>query len=198
VSEPVSEPVHPLFIKYKRDWLHKVTGYSVAYLSRVATGKTALSGSFIQRVCLKLNQPEAELFLADCDPVNCDSDEQSKLSQWLAGRCKREHLTLRHAAAKTGLSHTTIHQILNGSGAFPETIKKLAQGFGGDGTARLALEDHLLVLAGYRTQRPEGEELSEPLAHLIDKVKEFNQPQLKVMESVADFLTETKEKRANE
>ena len=123
-------------------------------------------------------------------------DEQSKLSQWLADKCKREHLTLRQAAAKTGLSHNTIYQILNGGGAFPETIRKLAQAFGGNGiNQRLALEDHLLVLAGYRTQRPRGEEPSELLAQLIDKMKQFNEPQLKTMGCFADFLTEIEEKQ---
>lgn len=54
---------HPLFIKYKRDWLHKETGYSKGYLSRVATGRIPLSRSFIERVCFKLSRQEAELFL---------------------------------------------------------------------------------------------------------------------------------------
>jgi len=58
-------PQHPLFIKYRRDWLHEVTGYSKGYLSRVATGKVALTRSFIERVCYMLNQPEEELFLPD-------------------------------------------------------------------------------------------------------------------------------------
>lgn len=53
---------HPLFIKYKRDWLHRITGYSKGYLSRVATGKIPLSRAFIERVCFNLNQPEEELF----------------------------------------------------------------------------------------------------------------------------------------
>jgi len=56
---------HPLFIKYRRDWLHEITGYSKGYLSRVARGRTSLSRSFIERVCFKLNQPEEELFLPD-------------------------------------------------------------------------------------------------------------------------------------
>ena len=56
---------HPLFIKYTREWLHEVTGFSKGYLSRVATGKTPLSRSFIERVCFKLNQPEEELFLPE-------------------------------------------------------------------------------------------------------------------------------------
>jgi len=59
------EQQHPLFIKYKRDWLNKVTGYSKGYLSRVATGRIALSRPFIERVCFKLNRPESELFLPD-------------------------------------------------------------------------------------------------------------------------------------
>ncbi|MBA7571318.1 hypothetical protein ES708_13077 [subsurface metagenome] len=59
------EQQHPLFIEYRRDWLHRVTGYSKGYLSRVATGKTPLSRSFIERVCYKLNRPKEELFLPD-------------------------------------------------------------------------------------------------------------------------------------
>jgi len=57
------EQQHPLFIEYRRDWLHKVTGYTKSYLSRVATGKTPLTRSFIRQVCYKLNRPEEELFL---------------------------------------------------------------------------------------------------------------------------------------
>ena len=56
---------HPLFVKYQRDWLYQVTGYSKGYLSRVATGKIPLSRSFIERVCFKLNKPEDALFLPD-------------------------------------------------------------------------------------------------------------------------------------
>ena len=56
---------HPLFTKFKRDWLHEATGYSKGYLSRVATGKVSLSRSFVERVCFKLKEPEMELFLPD-------------------------------------------------------------------------------------------------------------------------------------
>lgn len=56
---------HPLFIKYTRDWLHEVTGYSKAYLCSVATGKIPLSRPFIERVCFNLRRPQAELFLPD-------------------------------------------------------------------------------------------------------------------------------------
>lgn len=58
---------YPLFTEYKRDWLHEVTGYSTAYLCRIATGKTPLTRAFIERVCFKLKQPEAKLFLPDTD-----------------------------------------------------------------------------------------------------------------------------------
>ena len=56
-------PQHPLFIKYTRDWLSEVTGFSKGYLCRVATGRVPLSRSFIERVCFKLGEPEEELFL---------------------------------------------------------------------------------------------------------------------------------------
>ena len=75
-----------------------------------------------------------------------------ELSQWLNQRCKSEHLSLRQAAARTGLSHVTIKDVIEGGRPLPETIRKLAQGFGGDGS--LALEDRLMVLAGYRREEP--------------------------------------------
>lgn len=64
-SEEVMPQQHPLFIKYKREYLHELTGYSLGYLSRVATGKTLLRRSFIERMCFKLNQSEEELFLLE-------------------------------------------------------------------------------------------------------------------------------------
>ena len=112
-------------------------------------------------------------------------EKQGSLSQWLEERCKREHLSLRQAAERTGLSHSTIADIIKGKHPYPETIKKLAQGFGGNGTA---LEDHLFLLAGYRTQRPE--EPNEALAELMDKAWQLNESQLKMMTHFADFLTE--------
>ena len=56
---------HPLFVKYKRDWLHEVTGFSKNYLCRIATGRVPLNRSFIERICFSLHQPESELFLPD-------------------------------------------------------------------------------------------------------------------------------------
>lgn len=58
-------PQHPVFEKYTRDWLHKITGFTKGYLSRVATGKVPLTRAFIERVCYKLNEPEEALFLWD-------------------------------------------------------------------------------------------------------------------------------------
>ena len=116
--------------------------------------------------------------------------EQDSLGQWLKQRCKAERLSLRQVAIKVGVSHQTIAGLIDGKKALPTTIKKLAHGFGGNGiNERLALEDRLLVLAGYRTPRPR-KKLSEPLAKLMDKVQKFDEPRLKMMLSFADFLVE--------
>ena len=117
--------------------------------------------------------------------------EEQGIGQWLGQKCKSEHLSLREAAARTGLSHATISDTIKGSQPSAETIRKLARGFGGDGNnERLALEDKLLVLAGYRTQRDDGDELTESMAQLMDKAKQLNDLQLKMMIRFADFLTE--------
>ena len=114
---------------------------------------------------------------------------ENSLGEWLRQRCKQEGLSLRQAARKSSLSHSTIAQIIDGSSASLDTIKKLAHAFGGNGRQGLVLEDKLLILAGYRTQRP-GEELSEPLAQVLDKISSFSEPQLKIMLRFADFLSE--------
>ena len=113
------------------------------------------------------------------------------LGSWLEERCKAEGLSLRQASIKTGLSHTTIADLMKGNNPSPETLRKLAQAFneGGD-HHRMAIEDELLTLAGYRSERLEGEELSQPLAQLMDIVGEFSQSQLKIMARFAEFLAE--------
>ncbi len=116
------------------------------------------------------------------------------LSQWLQERCKQERLSLRQAADKTGLSHATIGDIIKGTQASSQTIKKLAVAFGGENHQTLALEDKLLVLAGYRTPRPEGEELTEPMARLLDRLSHFSNPQLEIMEHFANFISKTEAK----
>ena len=118
-------------------------------------------------------------------------EEHRSLSQWLQERLKRENLSLRQAGARAGLSHATIAKIRKGKRPYPETIRKLAQGFGGDGpNQKLVLEDHLLTLADYRTPRPEGEEPSEALAELMDKLAKFNDQQLNIMVEFADFVSQ--------
>lgn len=100
-------------------------------------------------------------------------------------------MSLRQATAKTGLSHATIDDIRKGGRASAQTIRKLAEGFSESGDhQKLALEDELLVLGGYRTQRPEGQELSQPLARLMDIISGFSEPQLKIMSRFAEFLAE--------
>lgn len=116
------------------------------------------------------------------------------VGQWLAERCQLEGLSLRQAAEKTGLSHATIADITKGGQPSAETIKKLAGAFGGDGHRKLAVEDKLLILAGYRTPRPEGEEVSELLAQLLDKLSHFSEPKLEVVGHFIDFISRMEKK----
>ena len=111
------------------------------------------------------------------------------LANWLKDRCQQEHLSLRKASAMTDLSHSTLADIINGGRASAETIKKLALAFGDGNNNRLALEDKLLILAGHRSQRPEGDSFSEPLAQLLDKISQFDEEKLKLMQHFADFIS---------
>lgn len=52
----------PIFRKYRREYLAEVTGYSLEYLSRVATGKHPLKQVFIDRCCYTLKESEKKLF----------------------------------------------------------------------------------------------------------------------------------------
>ena len=118
------------------------------------------------------------------------------LAEWLEGRLRVEHLSTRQAAIRTGLSHATIADIRKGGRPYPVTIQKLIRVFGGGGPNELlALEDHLLTQAGYRTPRPEGKKPNMALAQLIDKVSGFSEPRLEMMLNFADFLLEIESKR---
>ena len=119
-------------------------------------------------------------------------ETETNLAQWLGGRLRNEHLSLRRAATRTGLSHATIADIMKGNQPSAKTIMKLAQGFGGNGQQKLALEDQLLTLAGYRSERPE-EEMGVEHGMLLDKIKPFSKSQIKIMGWFADFLIETGE-----
>lgn len=118
--------------------------------------------------------------------------QPTNVGEWLRARCQEEGLSLRQAAAKTGLSHVTIADIMNGTQASPQTIRKLAMSFGGDGHQGQVLEDKLLTLAGFRSQRVG--ELSEPMAELMDKLSQFSEPQLKLMGHFADFISKVETK----
>ncbi len=64
---------HPVFRKYKSEWLHDVTGYSKIYLLRVASGNVPLSRAFIDRVTFKLKEPAEELFMLEAASVPSSS-----------------------------------------------------------------------------------------------------------------------------
>lgn len=116
------------------------------------------------------------------------------VGQWLRDRCKKEGWSLREAAANTGLSHATIGDIMKGGQPSAESIRKLAAAFGGNGDhQKCAVEDELLTLAGYRTERAEGQ-LSESMGRLMDRLSAFSESQLKVIGRFADFLAEVEGK----
>ncbi len=119
-----------------------------------------------------------------------DETGQGGVGQWLGERCQKEGLSLREAGQKSGLSHSTIRDIINGTAPTPETIRKLARAFnGGHQHTMEVLEDRLLVLAGHRTGRKE-KEISEPTARLLDIISDFSETQMKVMTRFADFLAD--------
>lgn len=109
--------------------------------------------------------------------------------EWLEAQCRKERLSLRQVGNMTGLSHTTIRDIMKGGRPSPQTVTKLARAFGGDGeNQRVVLEDELLFLAGWRTRRQP--EVAQPLAQLMDIAKDFSGPQLRVLSAFAAYLAE--------
>ena len=113
--------------------------------------------------------------------------EQLSVADWLKQKCQEEHLSLRKLAARVGVSHVTITEAVNGNRVSADTIKKLASAFSGNGDhQKLALEDKLLSLAGYRSHRVDDP--SEPVAKLLDKISGFDETQLELMAHFADFL----------
>lgn len=109
------------------------------------------------------------------------------VAQWLHERCQAESLSVRDVATKAGLSHSTVADIKNGAHPSAETLKKLVKAFSGDDHEKVALEDYLFILAGYRSSRP-GEP-SQALGELMDKLSKFSASQLKVMKHFADFVS---------
>lgn len=118
----------------------------------------------------------------------------SSLGYWLRERCQAEGLSLRKAAARVGVSHATISDIISGGRPSATTVVKLAKAFSGNGQhQKAALEDFLLSLCGYRSDRTEGR-LREPLSRLMDKLGHFSDAQLEIMEHFADFVTKLGDK----
>lgn len=126
--------------------------------------------------------------------TNLDRRSLTNLGKWLGKVCQEERLSYRKAAEKAGLSHATIADIINGKRPSAATVKKLAEAFSGNGKhQRVAMEDFLLSLCGYRSEMKEGE-ISEPLARLMDKLSEFSEAQLEIMEHFAEFVTKIGDK----
>lgn len=107
------------------------------------------------------------------------------LGKWLKAKCEEKRLSLRQVAKKAGVSHQTMASLANGKRVLPRTIKLLAEAFGGDNHQRIALEDELLVLAGYRIEQPE---ISPPQAEVLDIIRDFSELKLKVVKDFAIYL----------
>ena len=109
------------------------------------------------------------------------------LGLWLQKECDRNKLSLRAAGEKTGLSHSTIRDIVNGSIPNPDTIRKLANAFSDGNQHEQALENKLSILAGHRTEHQVGS-INEPVARLLDIISEFSEQQVMLLVRFADFL----------
>jgi transcriptional regulator with XRE-family HTH domain len=121
-------------------------------------------------------------------PGTNNSKGSSALGTWLKERCQKERLSYRQVAAKAGVSHATISDIINGGRPSAATIVKLADAFGNGGSQKAELEDLLLSLSGYRSERKEKGK-SESMARVIDKLKQLNPEQLELIENLAIFIT---------
>ena len=102
-------------------------------------------------------------------------------------------MSIRKLAGRAGLNYVTVAEIRNGSRPSPETIKKLAATFSNNGAnQKVALEDYLLSICGYRSEPTDGE-LSESQARLLDKVSHFNQTQFRLVEEFADYVAKVEQ-----
>lgn len=119
------------------------------------------------------------------------------LGDCLRAKCRTEGWSLRQAGIKTGISHTTMAAIVNGSRSVSAvTVKKLAQAFSASGGHhRGVMEDELLILAGYRPRRPKGQDLSQPQAQLLDAASGLTERQIRLLISLGEFMAELETKR---
>lgn len=110
------------------------------------------------------------------------------LARWLEEQCREEHLSLREAGKKAGLSHSAIHDIMKGGHPSAKSLIKLATAFSNNNHhKRGALEDELFILAGYRSEHAH---VSGPVAELMDIVSGFSKSQLSVVRAFATYLAE--------
>jgi len=109
------------------------------------------------------------------------------LGLWLQEVCDKDKLSLRAAGEKTGLSHSTIRDIVKGNTPSIDTIRKLASAFSSGSQHGQVLEEKLLILAGHIIERQAGS-TSEPLARLMDTIDGFGEQQLKVLIHFAEYL----------
>ena len=81
--------------------------------------------------------------------------KHENVGSWLLERISEERLSLRDVSAKSGLAHSTIHNIIRGKSVSTKSLARLADAFGKDGQVEhRALYDYLLVLAGHRQAQP--------------------------------------------
>ena len=62
MSKSKGEKQYLIFLKYTREYLHRVTGYSKHTLSRIATGNGGPSEIFIGVCCHTLKESQDDLF----------------------------------------------------------------------------------------------------------------------------------------
>jgi len=118
-------------------------------------------------------------------PVVVMKEQRAKgqdLSRWLQEKRRQDGLSLREIARMTDLSHGTVAGILRGVRSRPETLEKLARGFGGGST----LQDQFLEMAGYRKQRRGRPSVA--LAELIDKATALDDHQVRMLVSFAEIM----------
>lgn len=124
--------------------------------------------------------------------------KMTTIAEWLSKRCRDDGLSYRKAAAKAGLSHATISAIRKGSRPSADTIMKLAKAFSNDGTQqRLALEEELFILAGYRS-RSIPVTCREPMARLMDLIRDFDDEQLKLVAGIIEYSSQLGNKHGAE
>ena len=97
-----SEKQYRMFLKYTREYLAQVTGYSKNYLSRIATGARAPGEVFIGACCHTLKESQdylfelVELHKASIDPALKGHPDQ----EWLE---TIDELTKRLTEAEKGI-----------------------------------------------------------------------------------------------